>query len=444
MNKKTTYAVIGVALALVIIFFTYGSGSDASSGIIADVTKGEFVADINVTGELEARSSVKIEGPRKAMQYRIYRVTIQNLIQEGSLVKKGQFVASLDPSELAGKIKDKQLELEGAQSEYITQQLDTTLDMRLKRDELINLKYAVEEKQLELDQSQFEPPATIKKTEIALAKAKRAHNQKLENNEISKQQNVAKMVQARGAKEKVERELTSMNELIKEFRIMAPEDGMVIYEKTYNGQQIKTGSQIDIWRPTVATLPDLSSMNSKTYVNEVDIRRVKVGQKVELGLDALPDKKLTGVVSKVANSGQKRPNSDSKVFEVIIEVDDIDGLIKPGMTTSNRIFTFTNESTLSIPLECLHNYQDSISYVFVQQGIGFKKQEIKVGETNDTFAQVTLGLEETDKLYMSAPEENEEEIELLSELNGKRNKEEEEPKPEDSSKKFPRKPKSNS
>ena len=105
------------------------------------MTKGKFVADINVTGELEARSSVKIEGPRSAMQYRIYRVTIQNLIQEGTIVKKGQYVASLDPSELAGKIKDKQLEFEGAESKFITQQLDTTLDMRQKRDELINLKY---------------------------------------------------------------------------------------------------------------------------------------------------------------------------------------------------------------------------------------------------------------------------------------------------------------
>ncbi len=45
---------------------------------------------------------------------------------------------------------------------------------------------------------------------------------------------------------------------------------------------------------TVATLPDLSKMISKTYVNEVDVRKVKSGQKVDVGLDAYPDKRLSG------------------------------------------------------------------------------------------------------------------------------------------------------
>ncbi|MFY0654237.1 MAG: efflux RND transporter periplasmic adaptor subunit [Cyclobacteriaceae bacterium] len=444
MNKKTTFIAIGAAVALVILFFSLRPESDASSSIIVEVSSGEFIVDINVTGELEAKNSVKIEGPRKAMQHRIYRMTIEKMIPEGTIVKKGQFVASLDPSDLAGKMKDKEIELESAASKYITQQLDTALEMREKRDELINLKYAVEEKELELDQSQFEPPATIKKTEIALDKAKRAYSQKVENYEIKKQQNIAKMVQARGARDKVQNELNGMQDLLRDFTIMAPEDGMLIYAKTHNGSQIKTGSQIEAWRPTVATLPDLTSMNSKTYVNEVDIRRVKKGQKVEIGLDALPDIKLAGIVTRVANSGQKRPNSDSKVFEVMIELDGVNDLIKPGMTTSNKIFTSVIEESLSVPLESLHNHNDSISYVYVKEGVGFRKQEIQVGETNDTFAQVLLGLEGDEEIYMSQPEENDDEISMLSELNGKRNQKQEKEKKEPAQNQFPRKPKPNS
>jgi len=444
MNKKTIYIIIGSAIGLVILFFSFSSGSDKATAILVDVTKGEFVSEINVTGELEARNSVKIQGPANARQHRIYQITIQDIIPEGTRVKKGQYVATLDPSELAGKFKDKQIDFEGAESKYLTQQLDTALEMREKRDELINLQYAVEEKELELEQSQFEPPATIKKNEIALDKAKRALNQKKESYEIKRQQNVAKMVQARGAKEQVQNELNGLKELMKEFKILAPEDGMLIYAKNWNGQQIKAGSQINVWDPVVATLPDLSTMNSKTYVNEVDIRRVKKGQKVVIGLDALPDKQLTGVVARVANSGQKRPNSDSKVFEVIVEVDKVDDLIKPGMTSSNKIFTSIIDEALSIPLESLYNFQDSVTYVYLKEGVGYRKQEIQVGEINDVSAQVLLGLSESDKVYMSAPEDNEEEISLLPELNGKRNLAKEAPAQEKESNNFPRKPKPNS
>jgi multidrug efflux pump subunit AcrA (membrane-fusion protein) len=409
------------------------------------VIKGQFVADINVTGELEARNSVKILGPTKARQYRIYQMKLQNIIPEGTKVKKGQFVASLDPSELARIIKDKQVELEGAESKYLTTKLDTALTMRQIRDELINLKYAVEEKELVLEQSKYEPPATIKKSEIDLEKAKRAYNQKKESYEIKKRQSEAKIIQARVSMEKVQRDLEGMNELMKEFTILAPEDGMLIYAKSWNGQQIKAGSQIEVWNPTVASLPDLSSMNSKTYVNEVDIRRVKVGQKVDIGLDALPDVQLTGVVARVANSGQKRPNSDSKVFEVMVELDNVIKEIKPGMTTSNKIYTSVIEESLMIPLECLNNHQDSITYVFLKDGGSYKKQEIQIGETNENMAQVLMGLSESDRLYLTPPADSEEdEIALLAELNGKRNTKEE-PKPEakdENPKQFPRKPNS--
>src|SRR5688572_32474604 len=93
---------------------------------------------------------------------------------------------------------------------------------------------------------------------------------------------------------KVQEEFNGMTKILEAFNVLAPEDGMVIYEKDWDGKPIKAGSQIHMWDPTVATLPDLTTMVSKTYVNEVDVRKVKVGQRVAVGLDAYPDKKLVG------------------------------------------------------------------------------------------------------------------------------------------------------
>jgi HlyD family secretion protein len=105
-------------------------------------------------------------------QFRIYSVSIQDIVDEGTVVNRGDWIATLDKSEFNSKLQDEQLDLEQKQSEFIQVQLDTTLQMRQARDELINLEYGVEEMQIKLDQSQFEPPATIKQAEIDLDKAK--------------------------------------------------------------------------------------------------------------------------------------------------------------------------------------------------------------------------------------------------------------------------------
>ena len=431
MKNKRILIVSGVLVGCLLLFFLLkGSGGDEESSIIVGVEKGDFVVEVSVTGELEAKNSKKIAGPGNLRNFRIYQVTVQTIIPEGTIVEKGDFVASLDPSELNTKIQDRRLELDEEEAQFEQTQLDTTLQMREERDKLINLEYDVQQKELELEQSQYEPPATIRQNEIALEKAKRTLEQARESLKIKKKQNIAKMREASTEVYKDRRELDAMLEVLKEMRITAPEPGMVIYTKNWDGRPIKEGSTVQTWGgATVAELPDLSVMNSMTYVNEVDIRRIKEGQIVNIGLDAFPDKKLTGKVTKVANVGMQRPNSDAKVFQVIVEVDDVDNTMRPGMTTSNTIITSKLNDVLSIPLEALHSYADSISYVYLSDGLNYRRQEIKIGKTNANAAVIELGLEEDDNVYLSMPNGKTElsDISLLEELNGKRNQETVEP-----------------
>jgi multidrug efflux pump subunit AcrA (membrane-fusion protein) len=431
MNKKKLYIGIGAAAAVALIFLLTRSSAETGTNVIVPVEKGEFVVDIMTSGALEAKNSVKISGPNGLRNYRIWNVTIQDIIDEGTFVKKGQYVARLDPSELTGKIKDSQLEVEQSQSQYTQTRLDTALAMRQSRDELINLEYGVTEKKLVVDQSQFEPPATIQKAEIDFEKAKRALKQAQENYQIKKEQNVAKMQQVAAELRKDRNELEGLMSLSEEFTIVAPDDGMLIYNKNWDGTPVKAGSQIGAWDPVVATLPDLSKMISKTYVNEVDIRKVKSGQHVEIGFDAFPDKKLKGQVIRVANVGEQRPNSDAKVFEVEIEVFGTDPLLKPGMTTSNKIITQTIQDGLFIPLECLHSAYDSITYVFRKDGIKTIKQEVMIGDANAENVLILAGIKEGERVSLSSVDGmQDDDIILIPEMNGKRMKKEEEVIPE--------------
>ncbi len=428
MSRKNLLLLAGVLVALLMGYFIFKRDANSDAAVImADVKQGEFRVEIETTGELEAKNSVKILGPHQLRNFQIWEVTIQNIISEGTLVKKGDWVATLDRSDFQTKFAAKQIELDKASSKFNQTQLDTALQLRQSRDELINLKYAVEETGIVLEQSKFEPPATIKQAEINMDKAKRAYQQAVENYKIKKNQNIEKMREVNAELRKVQSEFDGMNKVLEAFNIMAPEDGMVIYHKHWDGKPIKAGSRIQMWDPTVATLPDLTTMMSKTYVNEVDVRKVQKGQAVDVGLDAYPDKKLSGVVTSVANVGEQRPNSDAKVFEVMVEIKGYDASLRPSMTTSNKIIASVVESALFVPLESLHTHADSITYVFKKDGLNTIKQEVVVGETNANDAVITSGLAAADRIFLSIPSGMaDSKIDLLPEMNGKRGKKKDE------------------
>lgn len=402
--KRKHYLMIAAAAVVIILFLIFRPGKvDALKELTVPVERGEFEVLVTVTGELQAISSVDIMGPlelRNSRSLRIREIKIQDLVPEGTVVDSGDYVGNLDRTELSTSLKDLQDELETSESQFLKTQLDTTMQLRELRDQLINLKFTLEEKQIVLDQSKFEPPATIRQATIDLEKSERAYEQASDNYSLKVQQAEASMREASINLSQAQRKVDQMNKVLSKFTIFAPQGGMVIYKKEWSGQKRKVGSTISPWDLAVATLPDLSVMNSKTYVNEIDISKVKQGQKVRIGVDAFPEKKYTGEVEEVANIGEQLQNTDAKVFEVLISVDQSDSIMRPSMTTSNQIVTNVYDDVIYIPLEAVHN-EDSLSYVYTKSG---KKQIIVPGATNENHMVIEQGLEEDDELYLSVPQ----------------------------------------
>ena len=101
------------------------------------------------------------------------------------------------------------------------------------------------------------------------------------------------------------------------------------------------------------------------------------------------------------------------------------------MTTSNAIITKSIEEALYVPLESLHSEFDSITYVFVKDGINTTKQEVMIGDANSNEVVILAGLSADDRIFLSnVPGMENEEIVLIPEMDGKRNmpkEEEQEP-----------------
>jgi len=402
-NKKYLYWASGFII-LIAFWLAFGNDSSETPALYATPEIGTFKVDVTTTGELRAKNSTSIRGPEGIREFRIFRVPIQRLIPEGTVVKKGNFVAELDRSEISSSLQDAQLDLQEVKSQYESAQLDSALTLSKARDNLINLKYALQEAQIKVEQSKYESPATQRQVKIDYEKAKRALEQAQKNYKTQVRQAKVDLKKIETDLMQEQRKIAHIKKVMKKFTIYAPENGMVIYRRNRDGSKVTEGSSISAWDPVVAELPDFSVMNSETYINEVDIQNVRIGQKVDIGLDAMPDKKLTGEVTSVANIGEQRPNSDSKVFQVIIQVDQSDSTLRPAMTTSNTIHVNSVDSALFVPLETIHT-QDSLNFVFKKEGLDPVMQQVVLGMMNDNDVIIHEGVSQNDKLYLSTPDD---------------------------------------
>ncbi len=396
-----TYSVSAVVLLSVIVFVSVPV-TTTNSDVVVTPTKGPFLVTVTTTGELQAKNSINIMGSENARAAYIWQMKLTNIIPEGTVVKKGDFVADLDKSEITGKFKDSQLSIQKLDAQYLQTKLDSALTLSQARDELVSLAYTQEEKRLAVEQSAYEAPAMRRQAEIELERAQRSYEQAKKNYVTRTKQAIAKTQAAEADLMKERQRLELYQKTMEEFTIRAPADGMVVYAREWNGKKKVVGSTINSWDPIIATLPDLRDMESITYISELDVQKIAVGQPVKIRLDADPNKQLSGVVATVANIGEQRPNSDSKVFEVRIKVNESDTTLRPAMTTANEILVARLDSVLSVPLECVHTVGPT-TFVFRKDGRGVVKQEVRLGMINENATIIEEGVREKDELLLTTP-----------------------------------------
>ena len=407
--KKKSIIVVGIAVAaaiIILIIFSRATSRKDNTNLYTVSKRGQFDVVVTTTGELQAENSVEINGPNfsQARGIRIMDISIQDLVPEGTEVKVGDYIATLDRTSFDNTLRDEIERLVTFETNLETGILDTSVNLTNQRDGIKNQTYSVEEAQITLQQSQFEPPATIRQAEIALGRAERSYEQALRTYELRVEQARS---QVRNLEKQVNDQIQRVNDLetlLSQFIITAPSPGMVIYRRDRMGNKRRVGSTINAWDNVVATLPDMSSMLSKTYVNEIDVSKISAGQKVEIMVDAFPERSYTGSVLSVANIGEQLPNTDAKVFEALIKVNGSDPILKPSMTTGNKIVTKTINDVVYIPLECVHTGADSIPFVYLRNGV---KQIVVTGEANENNVIIEQGISENTLIFLNIPEDAE-------------------------------------
>ncbi len=398
------FTVAAVVLGVPGAWLLARSPAKADARVVVHVKRGEFKVIVTTSGELRALKFVQIMAPPNAQQANQYQMKITSIVPEGTIVKAGDVVAELDRSGIAARMSDVSLALQKAQAVYEQAMLDSTLNLSKAREDMRTMDLTLEEKRLAKEQSVFEAPTVRRQAEIDLEKAQRALAQAKLDYKTRTEQAEAKMREVGADRDRQKNLLAIVQDVMQNFTIRAPAPGMVTYVKEWNGKKKTTGSQVNAWEPAVATLPDLTQMESVTYVNEIDVRKIVVGQPAVLTLDSDPTKRLRGKVTAVANMGEQRPNQDAKVYEVRVVVQDADTTLRPGMTTGNGIETTSIKDMLYIPLEAVSS-EAGIPFVYKLSGAKTIKQEVQTGAMNDDEVVIVKGLAQDERVLLSPPED---------------------------------------
>jgi multidrug efflux pump subunit AcrA (membrane-fusion protein) len=282
--------------------------------------------------------------------------------------------------------------------------LDSAVQLTALRDDIKNQRATVSEREMTFRNSKYESPDVIRQAEINYEQSQRILEQKIRTYQLRVAQTNQNIKNTRFYLGRITGRINDTKDLLDRFTITSPGDGMLIYKRDFRGSKRKVGTMISPFDRVIATIPDLSSMFSKTFISEIEISKIKPGQPVDITVDAFPQKSFKGKVETVANIGETLPNSDSKVFETQIRLDLSDPALRPSMTTGNKILVKSYENVLYIPTECIMTGSDSVTFVYTRNRL---KQVVVPSESNDKYTVIEKGLSPGTRIYLSEPQDHE-------------------------------------
>lgn len=408
MAKHKKYLFIGGALLILIAVsaVVYFSSSTTKNQQYYEVKKGKFEAVLTCKGEINGLVATVIRAPKILgdRDLRLWQMKILDLAQDGKNVKKGEFIVQLDASQVMSGMREEEQNMEKQMADLNNAKIDSAVTLTNMREEIKNALLDLEYNKIDLEQSVYESAAYQRKAQMTYQKAENLIEKKRRDYRL--EQNRLKMRVRRSADDvdRSNKRIEKFKEALKAARITAPEDGIVIFGKSWDGKKYSKDDDVSTYEfaPPIATLPDMSTVISEIYVKEIDIAKIEVGDSVRVSFDALEGTVIMGSIYSIARVGESHKDFDMKAFKVIIHLNHTDEGLKPAMSSNNNIVLANVDNVISVPLISVFK-ENGVKYVYLKTPDSIKKQEIKTGFENEQSVLVEEGLKEGDLLLLEQP-----------------------------------------
>ena len=358
----------------------------------------DFPLVISATGVLEATRSVSIGPPviRRERRFKLMR-----MVDEGTVVSEGDFLLEFDSSDIISRLRDETANFQRVQEERQKKRSDSDIQLR-------NLKLSLEQAKSNLQKLEVKM-----KSQVDLVSGIEIEETKIQRDAAKTNvEFLEKKVQYVSDSGRLDLQISRSNEAhyrsrmedlmdaMESLTVRAPVNGVVIYKRDWNNQPREIGSNVFIM-DSVLEIPDLSSIRAKVQIDEIDSGKVKVGQDVNITVDAVQSKTFGGKITSIGTIlKQATFDRPQKVNDVYVAIEDVDvKQLRPSMSLKAQIQVGEYPQVVVIPLSSIQE-RDGRSFVQVwkPQEKSFEWREVHLQTNDGLTAVVESGLQANEKI----------------------------------------------
>lgn len=283
---------------------------------------------LQATGEVVALKNRRIVTPKIPG---VWQLNITHMAADGTVVKKGQPLVTFAAGTLAQKLPSMQSKLKESQRARDQLRLKLADDKRKAEVAVAKAKADAEKARRKANEPEkYIPGIEYKKLVIDRRRMQKRLKLTRHRNDVAAASRQAQMAVANAKVAQAKRKVTRMQQSMASLTVHAPRSGMFLHEVKYDGSKVDVGTQV-FFGQTVGTMPDLHSLAVRAELPERDLRRVHVGQAVQVILSGGASRTVDGHIAGIGRNVHSKSDAEPEpVVDLKVSLDDDPGGIKPG------------------------------------------------------------------------------------------------------------------
>ncbi len=370
----------------------------AAEGESMEVRPGSLSFWVDAAGMLRATSVQNFGAPPEFGSY--WQFQLVNMIPEGKVVKKGDLLISFDAQKIKDDLQRFQNELDQA-----TKELERTrVQIDVERQELVSRLAEAENKyeksKLKQQGSGLEimSASQVELDKLAMEQARREVEALRARFDWQKKSSEATYKIIESKKARAENKVNEIKRGIENFEVKSDREGVVVYKLKWNGERYQVGESCWSGLPVIE-IPDLNTIVVEAFVPEVDIGKIRLGQRADVTIDAFPGKSYSGKVTEIGTLVRSKSyDIPNRILEVRVVLDRLDtAIMRPAMSIRSKIETGTISNVLAVPLKAVRTTAEG-SMVKIKTGAGWQDRSVRLGESNGSDVVIVEGLKAGDRI----------------------------------------------
>ena len=366
--KITIGIVLGVAAAAGTVASVRWSQSAQVTVQTAVAARGDLTSVVTASGEVKPKTYTNLGANAQGR-------VMELMVKEGDHVRKGQVVAKIESIQATADVEQQRASIASAEADSTASEAGLKVQddaIKTQRATIDRTKADLELAKINNDRyEQLYKAGVVPKADLDQRKSTyesqvaglREAELRLDQLISQRAQTVAQMQSTQRRVTQAQAGLTRLTDILEKHEVVTPLDGIVTTLPVQIGETVVPGIQNSA-ASSIMTVADMSIVTAEVHVDETDIVNLKIGQKADVTIDAIPDRTFSGHVTEIGNeailrstgqvaSASATSSTEAKDFKVVVQLDNPPEGVRPGLSCTAKIVTATRKDVLAIPLQAL-------------------------------------------------------------------------------------------